>query len=283
MNTAYVALVIGYLQPDLVQNVLFQLSQQTILPQHVLIVDNGGTFTEGDRASWPLADRSRLISRPDNPGYAAAVNEARDLRSEGSLLVLTHDANFPKDLAESLLGALTHGVGSAGPLLYFRDEPTRLFSAGGKLSKSGLASHLRRSHSINPYAVDWLDGAIVMFNRAALDEIDWLDEQYFLYFEDVDTGWRLRLAGWSNVIHPAVIGFQQPGSQPPFLGARNMVLFARKAGVSPLRRSLATMNRIVRVSLGELRQKRRPPITQMVRGFRAGSAEALKPDSTTLK
>lgn len=279
MHTSYAVVTIGFKQPELMAKVLTQLAAQTVLPTEVLIVDNGGTFTERDRSEWSLADRSTLVSRPDNPGYAAAVNEARSRSGAALLLVLTHDAEFEADLAAKLCAVFTHNgvaqsatadVGSAGPVLYFRDSPEKLFSAGGTLTRSGLAAHLRAPKSKLPYPVDWVDGAIVMFSRAALDAIGWLDEQYFLYFEDVDTGWRLNQAGYRNVIAPSAFAKQQPGAHPPYLGMRNMALFARKAGISRARLTLAVLPRMMRVAAGQLKRRKAVQVSEMFRGLRDG-------------
>lgn len=268
------ALVIGYKDAALVRGVLASLEQQRLLPRTVIIVDNGGTFTESDRTQWSLSDRSILISRPDNPGYGAAANLARKHMCDAdALLILTHDAQFDSNLAEQLLAAFQQPkVGGAGPLLKFRDTPSRVFSAGGKLSKSGLASHLRAPQSEQPYAVDWIDGAIVMYSKAALDSIDWIDEQYFLYFEDVDTSWRLGRVGWKRLIVPAATAFQQPGAHPPYLGMRNMALFAKKAGISRTRHLLAVIPRISRESLSRLRRGLSLKLRAGVQGLRDGYA-----------
>lgn len=269
----YVALVIGYKNEALVRSVLDALAGQTLLPRLVLVVDNGGTFTDADRIKWMLADRSILISRPDNPGYAAAVNLARENVGDSALLVLTHDADFESTLAELLLDALQHDkVGSVGPLLRFSNNPERIFSAGGKLSKAGRASHLTSPLSEMPHRVDWVDGAIVMYAPQALDHIGWLDEQYFLYFEDVDTGWRLEQAGWHNLLVPRAVAFQQPGAHPPYLGMRNMALFARKAGISRAKHLMAVIPRIARETASRMRRGLKPKLGEALRGLLDGYA-----------
>ena len=251
--------------------VLTSLAKQTLLPRRVIVVDNGGTFTEADRASWPLAEISKLISRPDNPGYGAAVNLARELLDDSALLVLTHDAVFDESLAEGLLTALQgEAVGSAGPLLRFANNRERVFSAGGKLSPAGRASHLTAPLAETPYSVDWVDGAIVMFSSRALDSINWLDEQYFLYFEDVDTSWCLKRAGWHNIIVPAAVAYQQPGAHPPYLGMRNMALFARKAGISRVKHLTAVIPRLARESLSRMRRGLKPELRKSLLGLRDG-------------
>lgn len=269
----YVAVVIGYKNAELVKRVLAELSRQTHLPRRVIIVDNGGTFSEGERSSWLLADRSTLISRPDNPGYGAAVNLARDLLDGDALLVLTHDAQFAPDLAELLIGQLQdESVGSVGPILCFNNDPERIFSAGGKLSSAGRASHIAKPISRLPYSVDWVDGAIVMFSSKALDAIGWVDESYFLYFEDVDTCWGLSRAGFKNLVVPLAIAYQQPGAHPPYLGMRNMALFAHKAGISRPKHFMAVVPRLIRESLSRMRRGLSPQLRQSLQGLRDGYA-----------
>lgn len=246
----------------------------------MIVVDNGGTFTEEDRANWPLAKLTALISRPDNPGYGAAVNLARTELEDSALLVLTHDAYFESTMVQKLMHALQQPkVGATAPLLRYSDAPGRIFSAGGKLSSHGRASHIQTPLSTNPYDVDWVDGATVLFSADALDGIDWLDEGYFLYFEDVDTCWRLRQAGWKSVLVPDARGHQQPGAHPPYLGMRNMALFARKAGIPRARHLLAVVPRIARESLSRIRRGLRPEIGEAFQGLRDGySAKNGPPD-----
>jgi N-acetylglucosaminyl-diphospho-decaprenol L-rhamnosyltransferase len=285
MKQSYVAVVIAFHQPRLVERVLQQLSQQALIPRKVLIVDNGGTLSDDDLTKWQLASRSVLISRPDNPGYGAAVNLAREHVEGDAVLVLTHDAVFNESLAMGLLQALHHPlVGCAAPILYFRDQPDRLFSAGGSLSRSGRAAHLRTPVGAHPYAVDWVDGAIVMYSSEALNDINWLDESFFLYFEDVDTGWRLEQAGWSRVICPDVTAYQQPGMHPPYLGMRNMAIFSKKVGISSLRHLLAVAPRFIVESVGRFRRGLRPRLLLGFRGLYDGYAgHSGKPSENLLK
>jgi GT2 family glycosyltransferase len=43
-------------------------------------------------------------------------------------------------------------------------------------------------------------GAAVLFKKEALEEVGLLDEEYWMYNEDEELGWRLRLAGWECVL-----------------------------------------------------------------------------------
>lgn len=250
--------------------VLTQLEAQTLQARQVLIVDNGGTLKDSDLAAMPLADRTVLISRPDNPGYGAAVNEARDHLRGDSLLVLTHDAVFSDRLAERLLGALDGREGCAAPLLKFASDRSRVFSAGGSLTRGGRAFHLSEPRDDMPYPVEWVDGAIAMYTAEALERIGWIAEEYFLYFEDVDTGWRLAQQGLDCLIVPDEVAYQQPGAHPMYLGVRNMVLFARKAGIGALHNTCAVAYRAGREGLGRLRRGKSMGVAEAFRGWRDG-------------
>lgn len=250
--------------------VLERLSAQTIPPSEVIIVDNGGTLGPHD-LTGPLRERTRLIPRPDNPGYGPAVNEARSLAGS-ALLVLTHDAVFDEGLAEGLLSALgaAPDSGASAPLLRYAADPERVFSAGGVLTVGGRALHRTTDDDVAPHPVDWADGAIVMYRRAALDAIDWLSKEYFLYFEDVDTAWRMRQAGWSTLVVPAAIAYQQPGTHPMYLGIRNMTLFARHAQIPLLPHLGAVTRRVAEEAAARMLRGRRPELVSAWRGWRDG-------------
>lgn len=266
----YAALVIGYRRPDLVASVLSGLEGQTLRPDLVLVVDNYGDLDASALA--PLTVESRLITRADNPGYSAAVNEARqEVRTRGidGLLVLTHDAEFDADLAAHLLGAFDDQlVAASGPILRRASDRSRIFSAGGVLTPGGRAFNSVRSTSSESYPVDWVDGAIVMYRVEGLESIGWLDERYFLYFEDVDTSVRLRGSGWKVVVEPRAVAAQEPGAHPMYLGVRNMTLFAMSSNIPLLLHLMAVLRRVAEETAASIVLRRKTDLRGALRGWR---------------
>lgn len=270
----YATIVISYRRPDLLRSVLAKLAEQTVPPELVIVVDNAGDLDEDVLRESPLALRTHLIRRPDNPGYSAAVNESRPFVRAADiarLLVLTHDAEFSRDLsAELLVAVASPAVGAAGPLLRRASNPSAVFSAGGRLTRNGRAWNTVAPAADAPYPVEWVDGAIVMYRTDALDLIDWLDEGYFLYFEDVDTAWRMRRAGRQTVVVPSAVAAQDPGAHPMYLGIRNMVLFARRAGIPGWRSALGVARRVAEESAFRVLHGRRPDVLDAWHGWRDG-------------
>lgn len=272
----YATLIIGFRRPDLVSAVLAQLVAQTVQPAHVVLVDNGGDLTETLLTDSAYADRATFVRRPENPGYSAAVNEARAVvaaRGISRLLVLTHDAVFGPGLAQGLSAVFEDDrhPGAVAPLLRLVSRPDRVFSAGGRLTRNGRAwNSVTPADPSTPYEVDWVDGAVVMYRADALESIDWLDERYFLYFEDVDTSWRLRRAGWTVMVAPRVEARQEPGAHPMYLGIRNMTLFAAVARIGPVRNALGVGRRVAEESVHRLLHRRPPALRDAWRGWRDG-------------
>lgn len=267
----YAAVVIAYRDVALAQRVVDQLAAQTWAPSLVLIVDNGGTLDGDSLNPRSLHSEFKLISRPDNPGYSAAVNEARHTATD-AVLVLTHDAVFDPELAASLLRTMEKraDAGAVAPVLRWVSTPDRVFSAGGTLTRGGRATHLIKVLDTDPYSVDWADGAVVMYRRDALQAIGWLDERYFLYFEDVDTAWRMSRTGLATLIDPAAHARQEPGNHPMRLGIRNMTLFARRAEIPFPLHMAAVARRVGEHATAEILRGRPPGLHQAWRGWREG-------------
>jgi len=88
-----------------------------------------------------------------------------------------------------------------------------------------------------PYPTGYVTACAVLYRSSILRHVGLFDEDYFMYYEDSDLGYRLRAAGYKSVIHPRAgalhhvprdLGRRQ--LQPHFLYYlhRNRLLFARK-------------------------------------------------------
>jgi GT2 family glycosyltransferase len=199
----------------------------SLVPHEIIVVDNEGT-DGGISDPVRTSGRVRVLSRPDNQGYAASCNlGARE--SQGSVLlflnadVTVSEACMARCLAEiesdATVGIVTPRlVRSDGSLDHacHRGLPTPLASLAYSL---GVDRLLPRSRRLGRYRMSWLDpetdhdveacsGAFLMLPRPALDAVGGWDERYHFYAEDLDlclrvgrAGWRVRFLGTITATH----------------------------------------------------------------------------------
>lgn len=121
-----------------------------------------------------------------------------------------------------------------------------------------------------PQEVFAICGCAVAFRTEAGREMDWFDDDFFLYYEDTDLSWRLRLAGWSLRYEPrAVVRHVHSASSvewsPTFVfhTTRNRLLMLVKDATPARARAqylafLGETLQMARPVIGALRRGRRP-------------------------
>jgi GT2 family glycosyltransferase len=123
-------------------------------------------------------------------------------------------------------------------------------------------------------------GASVALRMAAARSVDWFDEDFFLYYEDTDLSWRLRLEGWRIWYEPrAVVRHIHSATslefspQWTFYTDRNRLLMLTKDAPVALaigqvvRYLVTTASMIVRSARLGIAMRRRPPLGHLrVRG-----------------
>jgi GT2 family glycosyltransferase len=178
-----------------------------------------------DNHSPPNPLAGRLRRRPGvslrrwgrNRGFARAVNEGCRLGQGEWLLLLNPDMTVAASFPDEIL-TLTERVTAAEPqtgIIGFalrNSDGTAQHSCGSFptlwRTLTGLAlPRSRRKYQALPVGprcqVDWVTGCCLLVRRSCLESLGGLDEDYFLYYEDVDLCRRARARGWSVWYEPA--------------------------------------------------------------------------------
>jgi GT2 family glycosyltransferase len=164
----------------------------------------------------------RVIARPDNGGYAVAVNEGSRAAPDDDILVINPDVIVrPGSLAA--LEAYVRGhprVGLAVPRLVYPDgsiqESVRRFPDPLALlaRRMPLLARTPPGRAIlrrfllgddipsQPRPIEWAIGAAHLVRRAALREVGGMQEWIFLYGEDLDWCYRMWQKGWEVHVVP---------------------------------------------------------------------------------
>jgi len=176
----------------------------------VWVVDNASTdgSVQMVREQFPQV---RLIENSENAGFAWANNQAIRRSSGRHLLLLNPDTEIWPGAPETLVRFMEEypQAGAAGARLLNPDgtlqeschpfptlgrEVWRLFHLDALWPRARY--EMTRWDLETPRPVDAVQGACVMLRREALEQVGLLDEDYFMYTEEVDLCYRLRRGGW---------------------------------------------------------------------------------------
>ncbi len=166
----------------------------------VLVVDNAST----DGTDVLLAERFgqvEVLRSPTNVGFSGGVALAADRVDTDAVVWLNNDAVVRPGWLAALLAPLDDpAVAATTSRMLLPDG--RLNSAGGLLTTNGYGHDAGFGSPDDgrwdePREVAYGCGGAMALRTAALREVGGVDPRYFLYYEDVDVSWRLRLAGHS--------------------------------------------------------------------------------------
>lgn len=184
-----------------------------------IVVDNAsndGSF-ETIAGSFPWV---RLIQNQQNVGFARANNQGILAGRSPYVLLLNSDTVVQPGAFEHLLAFMDQRVtvGAAGPRLLNGDgslQPSahpmmtpgrefwRLLFLDTVWPRATYPKEWWNSNTASP--VEVLKGAAMMLRREALEKVGVLDEDYFMYSEEVDFCYRLKRAGWELWYVPAAV------------------------------------------------------------------------------
>jgi GT2 family glycosyltransferase len=150
-----------------------------------------------------------------NLGFAAGNNLALRAAIERGVdycFLLNPDATFEAGALEQALrvAGQTEKLGSVQSLLVLGDRPDVVNTSGNHIHFLGFGyvggyQTLRKDVAPEAREIAFSSGACVLVPVAVLKQVGLFDETLWLYHEDLDLGWRIRLAGYRNVIAPASV------------------------------------------------------------------------------
>lgn len=206
-------IIVSWNASALLSGVLDALARQTLTPRRVLVVDNGSDDAEVTAALLAVRTGVEWFPLPDNRGFAAANNLGIARCTDVEFIALLNPDAFPRpEWLARLVSAARANPESGGfaSRLLCHDNPGILDGVGDCMSIYGKPR--RRGHGIKadglflkPESVFCPSAAAALYRRQALVEVGGFDEDYFCYVEDVDLGFRLRLAGHKAMYVPDAV------------------------------------------------------------------------------
>jgi len=224
------------------------------LEVEVVVVDNDSSDGSQEMVSVSYPD-VRLICNDVNEGFAKANNRAIKETRARYVLLLNPDTKIPERTLEPMIAFLDQNpdVGVVGPRVVRPDGamdeacrrgfPTPLSAAARFLQLDRVFPKSRTFGSYRQtfkdpgdrYEVDSVVGAFMMLRRSALEDVGVLDEDFFMFGEDLDWCWRFKKRDWriyylgdQEVIHHKGASCTTAPHRMNWHFHRSMVLFHRK-------------------------------------------------------
>lgn len=205
------AVVIGYNSKDIVGPCLQTLLDQDYPNLEVTVVDNDSKDGTADfiRERFPTI---HLIASAKNLGFAEGNNLVFRTSRSKYVVLLNQDAYAVRNWVTELVrvAELDESVGSVGSKMLMYRCPTILNSTAIEINEAGWGwdrqvGEKDDNPSPMPEEVFGGCGGAVLYRKAALDRVGGFDPAFFMYYEDTDLAWRLRLAGYRNYYAPMAV------------------------------------------------------------------------------
>lgn len=184
------------------------LGRQTCRDFDVLVVDNGST--DGS-AEWLREKNIPSVFLKENTGFSGAVNTGiRSVRTP-YVILLNNDTEAEPDYVEQLLRAVEASpkIFSVSPKMvqmYHRelmDDAGDMYSIMGWAYQRGVGQETGRYD--RPCHVFSACAGAAIYRREVFEEIGYFDEMHFAYLEDIDVGYRAKIAGYYNRYCPQAV------------------------------------------------------------------------------
>lgn len=205
-------IIVSFNTRQLLKDCLISIFDQTLsLTFEVLVVDNASTdgSVEMLKKEFP---KVKLISNSQNLGFAKANNLALR-QAQGELLLLLNSDTLVLDNAITKMVKFmkeSPNVGIVGPKLLNPDKSPQ--PSTGKFLNLWASFlwligaerlGLTRSSPGEIKETDWISGACLMVRHEVLNKVGFLDENFFMYLEEMELCYRVKNVGFKIYFYPS--------------------------------------------------------------------------------
>jgi len=232
-------IIVNYNGLHFLEPCLSSILNQTFKKFEIVFVENGSSDDSAGfvREHYPSV---KIVKTGKNLGFAGGINAGIRIAQGEFILTLNNDTivdpHFLEELQKPFLQDPRMGMcGSKMVLPDGRINSTALcISRSGAAWDRGMGEPDHGQYDVAEEIFGPSAGA-ALYRRPMLDEIGLFDEDFFLFFEDVDLAFRARLAGWKCMYVPTARvvhirgGTANPGSDSAvYYGNRNTIWYVVK-------------------------------------------------------
>jgi GT2 family glycosyltransferase len=201
---------------DLLPDFFQSLSMQVNCEYKLYVIDNS-LESSGAELSSELAKKydisCRVIFNNSNVGIAKGNNQGIKLAFEDGcthILLANNDLHFDDEsLLRNMMAALyANSANAVVPKIYYYNDNKKIWCAGGYISKwRAVSPHYGdREIDVGQYDVEkpieYAPTCFMLLEAAVFAKVGWMDEDYFVYYDDVDFISRFNKFGYKLIYTP---------------------------------------------------------------------------------
>ena len=247
-------ILIGYNEKRFLRSCLDGVMAQTYKDYEMIYIDNKSMddSVEFVRKTYPSV---KVVANPKNTGYVGAANQGMRMAKTPYVMILNPDLTLTPNYLKIVMKRMESDPTVAsitGKVLKYdfkKNVPTQIIDTTGvvclrnrRMLDRGQGSKDRGQYD-EVQEVFAVSGACPLYRKKALEDValpmltrarrkdfdykgvsdpqEFLDEDYFMYKEDMDLAWRLRIKGWAALYEPAALAYHGRGTG---VAARHSVL-----------------------------------------------------------
>ena len=213
--------ILNYQARDYLRQCLQSLAENTALEYEVIVLDNGSQDQVAEMVEQEFPG-VRLIQNQTNEGYTKPMNQAMRVGTGRYLCQLNPDTLILPGAIDRLVDFMDNHpeVGICGPKVLNRDLTLQKPCRRGESRPwavityfTGLARLFPKSPLFGQYLMSYMDedqihpvagvaGSCMLIRKEVVEQIGYMDEQFFAYQEDADYCLRAHQAGWEVYYMP---------------------------------------------------------------------------------
>jgi hypothetical protein len=205
----------------------------------LILIDNGTTRDDSVAELPRRFPWVKFIANPDNRGFSRANNQGMKIARGRYLLLLNSDTvQIENALENSVRYMDTHAQVGALGIRHLNNDDARslqpsVFKFPAPWADVFNLFGIRRRASLerlNPSPtteqdVDWVCGSFLLIRRECLEQVGRLDEDFFIYDEDIDWCRRAKRVGWTVRFWPGAAMVHLGSASHPFMKDKTFAHF----------------------------------------------------------
>jgi GT2 family glycosyltransferase len=210
---------------------LAALLRQTYPDREVIVVDNGSSDGSIALVRERFSEVS-IVELPRNSGFTGGNTEGLKIGSGDFIALINNDAWADERWLEQLLAPMLadSSIGICASKVII-DGTNQIDSTGDGVTTAGVGFNRGHGEDLTHYGsvgrVIAACAAGCLYRRKMIDDIGFLDDDFFLYDEDVDLSFRAQLTGWKCVYVPDAVVYHKGNATAGRLSDTHVYYHAR--------------------------------------------------------